>query len=77
MVEAAVCEGAGWANAAVAGCWLRPLARDATQSLGVERIHGFRASESRLIADPESAVLLPREVRDEVVFWVDIVAERA
>lgn len=76
MVEAAACEGTGRANAAVAGSWLGPLTRDATQSLGVEWIHGFRASESRLIADPESAVLLPREVRDEVVFWIDIVAER-
>ena len=41
-----------------------------------ERIHVLGARESRVVDDPETAVLIPREVTEEVVFGVDVVAER-
>jgi hypothetical protein len=45
--------------------------------LGVERIQWLRASEAGLVADPQAAILLPREVWQEVVFRIDVVTERA
>ena len=52
------------------------LTGNATESLSIECIQRFRASEAGLIADPESTVLLPGEVWQEIIFRVDVVTER-
>lgn len=75
-MEAAVGKWAGRAVAAAASRQ-RAFACDAPQCLGVERVYRFRSSEACLVADPQAAVLLPWEVGQEVVFGIDVVAERA
>jgi hypothetical protein len=76
MVEATAGERAGRAVAATASRqWA--LACDASQGLGVKRIDWFRASEARLVANPQTAILLPWKVGQEVVLGIYVVAERA
>ncbi|KAJ4353838.1 uncharacterized protein N0V89_005568 [Didymosphaeria variabile] len=52
------------------------FAGNATKCLSNERVDAFRASKTSIIDDPEAAVLLPREVAQEMIFWVDIEAKR-
>jgi hypothetical protein len=77
MVETAASKWARWAIVAAGGSRHGTLACDATQSLGVERVQWLRASEAGLVADPQATILLPRKVWQEVVFRIDVVAERA
>ena len=44
--------------------------------LGGKRVHLVGASEAGFVDDPESAVLLPWKVAEEVILWVYIVAKR-
>ena len=45
--------------------------------MSCEDVKRLGPGEARLVANPQSTVLLPRKVREEVVFGVDVVAERA
>ena len=45
--------------------------------MSVEWSQDLTASEAGLVADPQTTVLLPGEVGKEVVFGINIVAERS
>lgn len=55
----------------------RALTSNSPQRLGGDCVQAICASKSGFITYPQSAVLLPRENRREVVFRVDVVAECA
>jgi hypothetical protein len=77
MVESAAGKRAGGAGGSTVRPRRRAFASDATECLRAECVHTFCTSEAGLVTDPQAAVLLPWEVRQKVVFGIDIVAEGA
>jgi hypothetical protein len=55
----------------------RALRRETAEGGGGERVHGLCAGKAGVVDDEETAVFLPREVSQEVVLGIDIVAKGA
>lgn len=51
------------------------LSGDASKCLRSERVHFLSPSETRVVDYPKSAVLVPWEIAEKMIFWVHIVAE--